>query len=174
MIKKSILFQKKILIAVIIVVLGILLVWLYYTSTINSTSSNKRKSVTIGYGDTFPDIAEFQKPNSNKLSMNEKYNVVLYLSQSCSVCVENLPEYQQLMDEYGKNISFNMLWEDMIPKERIESLKIPLETNFYLNNEYSLSDTYPAYFIMDKNAMIIFFTKDFGSFKNKLKQIGAF
>lgn len=164
MLKKNNLFRINMLIAIAVIACTALFIWLYDSSG---------KELTVGYGDKFPNITVKQENSdvTTRLSMNEKYNVILYLSQSCSICIKNLSQYNQLLKSYQTKTSFRMLWEDTVPRDKVESLGISLDKNYYLNKEYSLSNSYPAYFIVDENSKIVFFTNDLSSFKNKLKQI---
>lgn len=158
--------KKNLLLTSIVLLLCITILGLFFYQKHFSTVY-----IHVSYNQKFPDNIYYNLIEQKKVKMNadQDYNVIFYLSQSCSVCINNLPEYRNIMENYQFKKSYKFIWQDGIPIDYLKKFQIPLELNYYLKNKYSLSKVYPHYFIVDNQFNVVFSTQDIQSLKNKLQ-----
>lgn len=145
-------FKKRLFIIValiIIVIIGVLV-------GISITGETKI-AISALYGDVLNDNL-IVSANGNKLELlNQKDTTVFYLSDSCSVCLEELPTIKLIYSTLSDNINVMLLWEGNIPFERLKTLNIPENLNYTLNHKAKInSGLTPQNFIIDSSKKVIF------------------
>ncbi len=94
-------------------------------------------------------------------SENENDTIVFVLSNSCAPCVKQL-EIIKYVDYIADSVNLMILWEDEIPKSRIENLGVSDNIKNYTLKGKSVINTglTPQSFVMDSQGKVIFSNED--------------
>ena len=89
-------------------------------------------------------------------SENENDTIVFVLSNSCAPCVKQL-EIIKYVDYIADSVNLMILWEDEIPKSRIENLGVSDNIKNYTLKGKSVINTglTPQSFVMDSQGKVI-------------------
>ncbi len=94
-------------------------------------------------------------------SENENDTIVFVLSNSCAPCVKQL-EIIKYVNYIADSVNLMILWEDEIPKSRIENLGVSDNIKNYTLKGKSVINTglTPQSFVMDSQGKVIFSNED--------------
>lgn len=130
-------------------------------------SAEPGKQNYIEYNDNVSDLAFFDAAGQESRFDKETYKIVVYLSGDCGTCVDALPVLNEINQIYCKDevIKMYLLWEDRIPKNKVEENKL-LDNSFSLNN-VSISSSLDTVFVLNEKNEVIFV--DSNGYENVLK-----
>lgn len=122
----------------------------------------------IEYGDSIQDYTAYTL-NKECVSLDKEGKAVyFYLSDTCGSCIDMLDLYKQVEDvDFGENISFYCLWEDNVPVNKIEKLKINKDNVLTLQGKYRFQSIKPYFYIVEAGE-VIFSTQDYQEIIDKV------
>lgn len=171
--KKKIIIVQSIVIAILIVALSVMVMNPYGISNYIVKSSEPAKKVYLEFGDTFSgvEMTDVNGKMIDDLESSERYTVVMYLSSSCSSCIESLSDFNRFSQIFGRGLNYVILWYDEIPTHSLEKLSIDESVNYSLMQETKISTSTPTYFILDKDNVIVFRDVDRANMIEKLIEL---
>jgi len=112
------------------------------------------ENLNIGYGEDFSVVQLYKDSQKTELD-NKSINLVFYLSQSCNPCMQLLNLISQLdkLDIFSE-LKINMIWENIIPHNKIEKYKFKNVENYSLAGKVRLVGVTPYFFIVKDNRVI--------------------
>ncbi len=129
---------------------------------LTASCSDRRKNLELLSGDSIPSNAKLFRVSgeSHKISdVKSKYKVVFYLDSTNEDCVKRLDCISKTISLLScKDISYLLVWEDVIPVEDIKKAGIDESYNYSLKHKLSLSESKPNAFLLDENNKIVMVT----------------
>lgn len=144
----------------IVIILFIVLACLLFGGYV-CMQSNGNAVLYIEYGDSIQDYEAYTL-NEERVSLDkEGITVYFYLSDTCGSCIDMMDLYKQLENiDFGENISFYCLWEDSVPVNKIEKLKINKDNVLTLHGKYRFQSIKPYFYFVEAGE-VIFSTQDY-------------
>lgn len=142
--------RKKVISFIVITLIG-------FGVFIGNMMFNVKKQTQVIQGEEFPKIQFYTKDDEKvKEIFLDGNNVIFYLSDTCSACVQKLESISMIIDIYSLNgWSYLILWEDNIPLKKIEKFGIDTEINYTLKGKFEIGKV-PQYFILDQETKVKF------------------
>lgn len=116
------------------------------------------------FNDSFSgfEVQSFEGGILKEKPLNSDYQVVFYLTERCSTCIEILRVIHRFEKLFcSEKLDYVIYWEDKIPESILEKYSIANERNFSLNGKVKLSAITPTFFILNKENLVQFTTTDF-------------
>lgn len=156
--KKKIIIVQSVVIAILIVALSVMVMNPYGISNYIVKSSEPTKKIYLEFGDTFSgvEMTDVNGKMIDDLGGSERYTVVMYLSSSCSSCIESLSDFNRFSRVFGSGLNYVILWYDEIPTYSLEKFLIDESVNYSLKQKTKISTSTPTYFILDKDNVIVY------------------
>lgn len=146
--------MKKVLTITILALIAIMLIIF-----IANVFYVKREYIDLSYGDNFPNIKVYssEKKITYITQISNKKKIIFYLSSSCEECIKGLVGIKRMIDIIiSDDFDYILLWKESIPEKNIAKYDINKNSNFSLNNSFSLSRRFPTAFILDENGKVLF------------------
>ena len=135
----------------------------------------------IEYKDNIEYLDIFDKENNlYELKKDDKYKVLIFLSDRCSTCIDALPTIEKLNEIVCKNqnIDLYLLWRNKIPTTKLKKHNL-VDCSFSLKNVY-IASNYESCFVVDNENVVVFLDNNLNNLmgvisglnildKNKLK-----
>lgn len=121
--------------------------------------SSNIKNIQLKQGDKINELS-YRAEGKKKEKFDIKDDTVLfYVSDTCAGCMEKLPLIEDLNKICKDDINISMVFDGIIPEERLGKYELTGIDTYTLDNMYSFSQSMPHYYFVENNTVI----KDFGS-----------
>lgn len=129
-------------------------------------------AVSLSYGDDFSKVPlrDARGEPANFSTQRERAALVLYLSDGCKKCQDNMEAYSRLYRLLDGRMDCAFLYESALPKDRLKQYDIPLEACFVMQENTRLSAVTPTCLIIDKENKVRFLNIDLSVVMQKLIQ----
>ena len=157
--------KKKFVICFAIVCLIVIVVGIMFYK------NRKVDILYLDYGDNISNINLYKDDNEKTVLNDKDINLLFYLSDTCSPCLEELNLISQI-DKLSilDTMTINLVWQDSIPETRLKKYGFRNVNNYTLKDKVKLYVKTP-YFYMVKNNKVDFCTDDQNKIIDKLLKI---
>lgn len=139
-----------------------------------SKGAEAAEEILLRYGDPISNISYRNLDNENQLIDNTSgYKMIFYIDPYCESCVKNFEIIERMNAILGNDLSINILWRQSPKEDIIEKTGIS-GGNQYILDKTSLLNSYPTYFIVDKNGKIILCVDDISRVIKKIIELNIF
>ncbi len=153
--------RKKILSAVIIIILISIVLGILFITNVKSSIQN----VEVCHGADLKDIVLVSVSGEEEYFNEDCF--VFYMSDTCSPCIEKLELIERLSQlKCLQQINIYCVWKDEMPKEAQEG---DIVTNLSLKGKYKFCDFFPFYFCYE-GGKVSFMTEDYHKLIKKIME----
>lgn len=148
----------------ILLILACALVFVSCQKNDDINANKQTKLLDFTFNDLFSgfEIQSLDGEVMNDLPQNSDHQIVFYLSDRCSTCIEMLRIIHRFESLFcSEKLDYVICWEDAIPENLIDKNLINREKNFSLQGKNKLNSVTPTYFMINSDKRLEFSTNDF-------------
>lgn len=155
--KKKIIVIQSCIIAFLVVLLTILIANPKNISEHLIRKPYVQTQIFVEFGEAFSgfELTTYDGTTIKELPKG-KVSAVMYLSDTCSSCMDVLADFNRFREVFGDILNYSIIWTDSIPHSLIDKYKIDSTINYSLSGKTRLSTSTPTFYILDGNNQIVF------------------